>query len=45
MCIRDGSSEITSLPVKKQGRPLLLGTDVDKEVKKCIKDKGQKVLL
>ena len=39
---RDGSSEITSLPVKKQGRPLLLGTDLDKEVKKCIKRQRSK---
>ncbi len=34
--------EITSLPVKKQGRPLLLGSDIDEGVKKYIQQQRSK---
>ena len=36
----EGSGEIVidTLPLKKRGRPLLLGSELDDQVKCCIKD-------
>lgn len=36
------SSVTALLPVKKQGRPLLLGEELDEQVKKCITNQRAK---